>query len=184
MGGRSTKRPTIDASSMQGAPCCGLLLRQRRRLEELNQLIRNLILERSDRILINLAVAQRKRVKGWLLLHKHSEPIDQLPSRQAPITRKRIDARLHLSQEVSLGVGITISEAERVVETIFKVMVEALNRHERIEIRGFGVFTIHQRSARIGRNPITGEHVDVPAKKVVHFKPSKLIANALLASRQ
>jgi integration host factor subunit beta len=59
------------------------------------------------------------------------------------------------------------------VKTILRQMSDALATGQRIEIRGFGSFALHERSARIGRNPRTGEPVAVPARYSPHFKPGK-----------
>ena len=64
-------------------------------------------------------------------------------------------------------------KAELIVNCIFDSMEDALKKGERIEIRGFGSFTLHSRPARIGRNPKTGGAVSVPARHVPHFKPGK-----------
>ncbi|MFY9854477.1 MAG: HU family DNA-binding protein [Terracidiphilus sp.] len=72
------------------------------------------------------------------------------------------------------GVGdLTRRDGEVIVETIFDAVIGALKGGDKIEIRGFGSFRIRQRNSRIGRNPKTGERVEVPAKKVPYFKPSK-----------
>ena len=67
--------------------------------------------------------------------------------------------------------------AEPLVEEAVKIMIdqmiEALSSDNRIEIRGFGSFDLNHRPARVGRNPKTGEKVDVPEKYVPHFKPGK-----------
>jgi integration host factor subunit beta len=60
-----------------------------------------------------------------------------------------------------------------IVDTIFDSVIGALKAGDKIEIRGFGSFRIRQRKPRIGRNPKTGTRVDVPAKRVPYFKPSK-----------
>ncbi len=75
-----------------------------------------------------------------------------------------------LSQKVE---GLSLRDAELVVDTIFQAMTEALARGERIEIRGFGSFEVRQRRARQGRNPKTGEQVFVPEKRVPFFKVGK-----------
>ena len=62
-------------------------------------------------------------------------------------------------------------DAEMVVKTILDSMAEALANGHRIEIRGFGSFTISHRPARTGRNPRSGEAVRIPEKRVPHFKP-------------
>lgn len=69
--------------------------------------------------------------------------------------------------------GITRREAEVVVNTIFSVIGDALAAGNHVELRGFGSFTTKARQARTGRNPKTGEAVEVPAKAVPHFKPGK-----------
>ena len=68
---------------------------------------------------------------------------------------------------------ITRKEAEVVVSTVFSAISEELSRGGRVELRGFGSFSIKNREARTGRNPKTGESVFVPAKAVPHFKPGK-----------
>lgn len=63
------------------------------------------------------------------------------------------------------------------VKTILEQMTQALERGERIEIRGFGSFSLHYRPPRKGRNPKTGESVDLPDKYVPHFKAGKDLRN-------
>lgn len=69
------------------------------------------------------------------------------------------------------------AKAEMAVETIFEAMKRALERGERIELRGFGVFTVRPRKTGIGRNPRTGEEVEIPPGKAVRFKPGKELQN-------
>jgi len=78
-----------------------------------------------------------------------------------------------LIDEVSRVVEMTRKEAEIIVETIFDSVVRSLRGGDKIEIRGFGSFRTRQRQARIGRNPKSGDRVDVPAKRIPFFKPSK-----------
>jgi integration host factor subunit beta len=78
-----------------------------------------------------------------------------------------------LIEEVSRVVEMTRKESEVIVETIFDSIVRALRGGDKIEIRGFGSFRTRQRQARIGRNPKSGDRVDVPAKRIPFFKPSK-----------
>ena len=78
-----------------------------------------------------------------------------------------------LVEEISRGVEMSRKDSEIIVETIFDSIVKALRATEKIEIRGFGSFRTRQRQPRVGRNPKTGERVDVPPKKVPYFKPSK-----------
>ena len=82
-------------------------------------------------------------------------------------------AKADLIEEVSRVVEMTRKESEVIVESIFDSIVKALRGGDKIEIRGFGSFRTRQRQPRIGRNPKTGTRVEVPAKKIPYFKPSK-----------
>jgi integration host factor subunit beta len=81
--------------------------------------------------------------------------------------------KAELIEEVSRAVEMSRKDAEVIVETIFESIVKSLRTGDKIEIRGFGSFRTRQRKSRIGRNPKTGARVDVPAKKIPFFKPSK-----------
>lgn len=78
-----------------------------------------------------------------------------------------------LIDEISRLAELTRKDSEVVVETIFDSIVRSLRAGDKIEIRGFGSFRTRQRKPRIGRNPKTGDRVEVPAKKIPFFKPSK-----------
>jgi integration host factor subunit beta len=78
-----------------------------------------------------------------------------------------------LIEEVSRMAEVTRKDSEVIVETIFDSVVRALRAGDKIEIRGFGSFRTRQRKARVGRNPKTGDRVEVPPKKIPFFKPSK-----------
>lgn len=69
--------------------------------------------------------------------------------------------------------GLSPREVEKAVKTILDEMSLALSSGERVEVRGFGSFTLHYRAPRKGRNPKTGESVDLRGKYVPHFKPGK-----------
>ena len=87
-----------------------------------------------------------------------------------------------LIEEVSRVVEMTRKESEVIVEAIFDSIVRSLRGGDKIEIRGFGSFRTRQRQARVGRNPKTGERVEVPAKKIPYFKPSKELKDVVNAS--
>ena len=70
-------------------------------------------------------------------------------------------------------------DVERIVTTIFDEISSALSRGDRVELRGFGAFSVKRRGARIGRNPRTGEAVNVPEKRVPYFKTGKQLRNLL-----
>lgn len=78
-----------------------------------------------------------------------------------------------LIEEVSRIVEMTRKDSEVIVEVIFDSVVKSLRNGDKIEIRGFGSFRTRQRQARVGRNPKTGARVEVPAKRIPYFKPSK-----------
>jgi DNA-binding protein HU-beta len=65
------------------------------------------------------------------------------------------------------------NKAEQAVETVFEALKNALGRGERIELRRFGVFSVRPRKTGIGRNPRTGEQVNIPPGKAIRFKPGK-----------
>jgi len=78
-----------------------------------------------------------------------------------------------LVEEVSRVTELTRKDSEVIVDTLFESVIQALKAGDKLEVRGFGSFRVRQRNARVGRNPKTGEKVEVPAKRVPYFKPSK-----------
>ncbi|MBZ5552629.1 MAG: integration host factor subunit beta [Acidobacteriia bacterium] len=78
-----------------------------------------------------------------------------------------------LVEEVSRITEVKRKESEVIVETIFDSIMGALRSKDKVEIRGFGSFRTRQRRGRTGRNPKTGEKVEVPPKTIPFFKPSK-----------
>ncbi|MEO5922289.1 MAG: HU family DNA-binding protein [Bryobacteraceae bacterium] len=81
--------------------------------------------------------------------------------------------KAELIEEVSRVVEMTRKDSEVIVEAILGSVVRALRTGDKIEIRGFGSFRTRSRQPRVGRNPKTGDRVDVPAKRIPYFKPSK-----------
>ena len=81
--------------------------------------------------------------------------------------------KLDIVNQVVTRTGISKSKAELAVETVFEAMKRALEKGQRIELRGFGVFNVRPRKTGIGRNPRTGEEVSIPPGKAVRFKPGK-----------
>jgi integration host factor subunit beta len=81
--------------------------------------------------------------------------------------------KAELVEEVAKASELTKKDAERLVEIVFKSLIETLNNGEKIELRGFGSFRLRERNPRKGRNPKTGAAVDIPAKRVAYFKPGK-----------
>lgn len=77
--------------------------------------------------------------------------------------------------------SLTAREADTAVNEVLRAMTSAMSDGIRVEIRGFGSFSLKHRDARIGRNPRTGEPVEVPAKYVPHFRAGKDVRDALNA---
>lgn len=80
--------------------------------------------------------------------------------------------------------NLAYRDVELAVKAILEQMSEALSNGERIEIRGFGSFSLHFRPPRLGRNPKTGDSVPLPGKYVPHFKPGKELRERVNASRE
>ncbi len=70
-------------------------------------------------------------------------------------------------------------DVERIVNTVFEEVIDAMARGDRVELRGFGAFSVKRRDARQGRNPRTGESVSVDEKHVPFFKTGKLLRERL-----
>jgi DNA-binding protein HU-beta len=81
--------------------------------------------------------------------------------------------KLDIVNAVVQRTNISRAKAEQAVETIFEALKNALGRGDRIELRRFGVFNVRPRKTGIGRNPRTGEQVNIPPGKAVRFKPGK-----------
>lgn len=81
--------------------------------------------------------------------------------------------KAELVEDVARAAELTKKDAERLVEIVFESIIDTLNHGEKIELRGFGSFRVRERGARRGRNPKTGDPVDIPAKRVPYFKPGK-----------
>ncbi len=81
--------------------------------------------------------------------------------------------KLDIVNAVVAKANISRTKAEQAVETVFESLKTAMGRGQRIELRRFGVFSVRPRKTGIGRNPRTGQEVEIPPGKVVRFKPGK-----------
>lgn len=84
------------------------------------------------------------------------------------MTRSQLALRV-----AELNPHLSLAQVEAVIRTIFGTMTDALVRGERVELRDFGSFAVTHLEARPGRNPRTGAHVDVSARRSIRFKPGK-----------
>ena len=78
-----------------------------------------------------------------------------------------------ITRMANQNLHLTQRDIERIVNVIFEEISAALSAEGRVELRGFGSFTVKRHSARVGRNPRTGEVVSIPEKNVLHFKTGK-----------
>jgi integration host factor subunit beta len=90
------------------------------------------------------------------------------------LTRSELIAGLAISNP-----HLRVADVELIVTTIFDQITDALARGERVEMRGFGAFTVKQRNVRLGRNPLTGEAMSVPEKAVPFFKAGNALRHRL-----
>ena len=91
----------------------------------------------------------------------------------ASMTKSELIERIVSVQSQMSGSALTSKDVELAIKTMLEQMSNTLASGERIEIRGFGSFSLHYRAPRIGRNPKTGESVGLAGKYVPHFKPGK-----------
>mgnify|MGYP005641729505 FL=1 len=81
--------------------------------------------------------------------------------------------KAELVEKVANQIKLTKKQTEIIVNTVFQSITNSLAEGEKVELRGFGSFRIRERNSRVGRNPKSGEKVEVPAKKVPFFKAGK-----------
>ncbi len=84
-----------------------------------------------------------------------------------------------LVEEVARTAQLTKKQAESIVNLVFQTIIDSLRDGSKIELRGFGSFRIRNRGARLGRNPKTGDRVEVPPKRIPYFKPGKELKEQL-----
>ena len=89
------------------------------------------------------------------------------------MTKSELMLRLAELVAAQKGTQLVAKDVEQSVKVLVDTMTRSLAKGQRIEIRGFGSFDLNHRPARVGRNPKTGEKVEVPEKYVPHFKPGK-----------
>ena len=109
--------------------------------------------------------------------HEHDEFLDLEHDDDADGDGVELNAgvmtKAELVDEVARVVQLTKKQAETIVNIVFDSIVDSLRAGEKIELRGFGSFRLRSRKSRTGRNPKTGEKVEVPSKKIPYFKPGK-----------
>jgi integration host factor subunit beta len=91
------------------------------------------------------------------------------------ITKSEMIDRIYEAQARSQGAALTSRDIELAVKIVIEHMTQSLASGKRVEIRGFGSFSLRYRAPRLGRNPKTGESVGLVSKYVPHFKPGKIL---------
>lgn len=82
-------------------------------------------------------------------------------------------------EQIYEKVGFSKKESAEIVELVFDTMKETLEKGEKIKISGFGNFVVRKKRPRIGRNPQTGEEIEISARRVLTFRPSQVLKSAL-----
>lgn len=122
---------------------------------------------------------ERRKIEKNSALLDLEQCIAMLQSTPNPIAYRdafcilRVMTKSDIIDRVADGTGLTKLETEAVIDGFLKTVAEALCHEEHVEIRGFGTFRIKERAPRIGRNPRTGEVVDLDGQFVPHFKVSR-----------
>lgn len=92
--------------------------------------------------------------------------------------------RMDLSEAVFREVGLSRNESAQLVERVLEHMSDALVRGEQVKISSFGTFSVRNKSARMGRNPKTGEEVPINPRRVLTFRPSHLMKDRVAAGNK
>jgi len=86
---------------------------------------------------------------------------------------------MELVEAVAKTAGVTKTESQRVVDAVIESISKALERGEKVTVTGFGTFEVRQRAARMGRNPQTGETIQIPAQRTPAFRSGKSLKDAV-----
>ena len=87
--------------------------------------------------------------------------------------------KAEIIEQIYEKVGFSKKESAEIVEMVFDTMKETLEKGEKIKISGFGNFVVRQKRPRIGRNPQTGEEIEISSRRVLTFRPSQVLKSAL-----
>lgn len=87
--------------------------------------------------------------------------------------------KAELVEKIYEQVGFSKQESVQMVENVFEIIKECLERGEKIKVSGFGNFVVRSKRERVGRNPHTGEAIKITARKVLTFKPSQILKKSV-----
>lgn len=92
---------------------------------------------------------------------------------------KKTMTKADLIEEVYETVGFSKKDSAELVDLVFNTVKETLENGEKLKVSGFGNFVVREKKSRIGRNPQTGQEIEISARKVLTFKPSQVLKTAL-----
>ena len=87
--------------------------------------------------------------------------------------------KAEIIEQIYEKIGFSKKESSEIVELVFDTMKETLEKGEKIKISGFGNFVVRSKRPRVGRNPQTGEEIEISARRVLTFRPSQVLKQAL-----
>ncbi|MBI2092340.1 MAG: integration host factor subunit alpha [Deltaproteobacteria bacterium] len=87
--------------------------------------------------------------------------------------------KAEIVEQIYEKIGFSKKESADIVELVFDTMKDTLSKGEKIKISGFGNFVVRQKHSRVGRNPQTGQSIEITARKVLTFRPSQVLKSAL-----
>lgn len=87
--------------------------------------------------------------------------------------------KTEITKNIQKNAGITRKQANKALEAVLNSVAEGLSKGESVQIVGFGTFSVTERAARTGRNPATGEKMEIPASRIAHFKGGKALKEKL-----
>jgi len=87
--------------------------------------------------------------------------------------------KLELTEVVAGSLGLGKNEAGKAIDAVIGAIENSLKKGDKVVITGFGTFEVKTRAARIGKHPKTGEKIEIPASKAIHFKPGKALKDEL-----
>jgi integration host factor subunit alpha len=102
-----------------------------------------------------------------------------LYSEEKSMLKGKTMTKAELVEEVYDAVGFSKKDSAMLVDQVFETIKETLEEGEKLKVSGFGNFVVRNKKARIGRNPQTGEEIEISARKVLTFKPSQVLKGAL-----
>ena len=91
--------------------------------------------------------------------------------------------KAEIIEKIYSKIGFSKKESADIVELVFDTIKETLEKGEKIKISGFGNFVVRQKRPRVGRNPQTGEEIEISARRVLTFRPSQVLKSALNTSQ-